>query len=463
MKAFTGDIHKAHSFLCPVCGHEHVSTIGKALIGDGALAGLPGMIAELGFGTKVLIVTDEIVYGLVGEQAKKLWESGGLNLSWHVFKTPMLPNEQAIGEVFVEAASHPDVFVALGGGSVCDVTRYVAFRLGKPLIPVPTAITHDGFFTDMALLLIGGMKTTVVCTPPAAFLADIDIIRKAPARMNAAGLGEMASKLTALADWYAASLVKGDWYCEETFQLMQEAIDQAFAASEGIASGDPQALLSLTDALYKSAVDMSWYGSARTGAGAEHHLTHYWVMRHAARGEKPNMHGAEVGVGAVLVIDMWKRILAIDEHHFDIDKAVAAMLTKEQWEEHVKKGYGDAAPEAFKAQKDKSFSREERRGEIERILKALPELRKKFVYLPDYKEFAARLKEAGAPCVPSQLHVTREELMDSVLYAKEVRSKYTSLWIADALGLLPELSTALADDAEELEKELAVNNNYTDV
>jgi hypothetical protein len=43
-----------------------------------------------------------------------------------------------------------------------------------------------------------------------------------------------------------------------------------------------------------------------------------------------------------------------------------------------------------------------------------------------------------------------------VLYAKEVRSKYTSLWIADALGLLPQLSIALANDAEALEQELTV-------
>ena len=50
---------------------------------------------------------------------------------------------------------------------------------------------------------------------------------------------------------------------------------------------------------------MYWYGSARTGAGAEHHLTHYWVMRHNARGEKPNLHGAEAGVGSVLVCDLW--------------------------------------------------------------------------------------------------------------------------------------------------------------
>jgi len=455
MAVFTGDIHKAHSFEC-TCGKIHSSPIGEALIGEGTLSGLPDMLERLGIGKRVLVVTDEIVYGIIGEKAKSLWEKGGLTLSWYVFKNPMLPDESALGQVLVASGKDTDAFVALGGGSVTDVTRYVAFKLGKPLIPVPTAITHDGFFTDMALLLIGGMKTTVICEPPAAFLADMDIIRHAPPRMNAAGVGEMAAKQTAIADWYAAHLIRGEHYCAEIERLMREAINQAFASSEGVSKGDPAALLSLTDALYKSAVDMNWYGSARTGAGAEHHLTHYWVMRHAARGVRPNMHGAEVGVGTVLVIDMWKRMLAIDEKTFDVEKAVAAMPSREEWAKMVEKGYGPSAPEAFKAQKNKSFDRNDRREEIKWILSVLPALREKFSFLPDYKEMAKRLKAAGAPFVPSQLHVTREELIDSVLYAKEVRSKYTSLWIADALGLLPEFSVALADDAEALEKELTV-------
>jgi len=455
MSVFNGDIHKAHSFEC-TCGRTHASPIGEALIGEGTLAGLPGMLKRLGIGKKILVVTDEIVYKIVGGRAKALWEAGGLALSFFIFKCPMLPDEAALGQVLVAAEPDTDALVALGGGSVTDVTRYVAHRIQKPLIPVPTAITHDGFFTDMALLLVGGMKTTVVCEPPAAFLADMDIIKNAPPAMNAAGLGEMAAKLTAISDWYAAHLIKGEHYCAEIENLMKEAIDQAFATSEGVSKGDPKALLSLTDALYKSAVDMNWYGSARTGAGAEHHLTHYWVMRHAARGAKPNMHGAEAGVAAVLVIDMWNRMLAIDEKNFDIEKAVQAMPNRDEWVKMVEKGYGPSAPEAFKAQKNKSFDKSERQEEIKRILAALPALREKLSFLPDYRDLAKRLKDAGAPFVPSQLHVTREELTDSVLYAKEVRSKYTSLWIADALGLLPELSAALADDAEALEKELTV-------
>ncbi|MGI6193379.1 MAG: iron-containing alcohol dehydrogenase [Christensenellales bacterium] len=455
MSVFHGDLYKAHSFAC-TCQRSHSSPIGEVLIDEGALAGLPGLLKRLGIGRSILVVTDEVVYGLYGEKARTLWEEGGLSLSFFRFPCPMLPDERALGQVLVAADHSVDAIVALGGGSLTDVVRYVAYRVKKPHICVPTVMSHDGFFTDMALLLIGGMKTTIVCEPPAAVIADMDILKGAPVRMNAAGLGEMASKLTALADWYAAHLVKGEHFCEEVENLMREAINQALATSDGVKTGDSASLRSLTDALYKSAVDMYWYGSARTGAGAEHHLTHYWVMRHALRQVRPNMHGEEVGVAAVLVINMWNRILSIDEKTFDIEKALQAMPDREQWVKMIEKGYGNSAPEAFKAQKKKSFDRDERREEIKRILESLPALRKKFSFLPDYRDLAKRLKAAGAPFVPSQLHVTREELIDSVLYAKEVRSKYTSLWIADALGMLPELSVALADDAEALEKELTV-------
>ncbi len=454
MSVFTGDIHKKHSFHCP-CGMTHSSPIGMTVIREGAIDSLPEVLEHLQLGKNVLVVTDSMVYDIIGKQAVEMWERAGLNIQKTIFPLPLIPDEKALGVVMVAATKDIDAIVCLGGGSITDICRYVATRLGKPHIPVPTAITHDGFFTDMALLIIGGMKTTLSCDPPTAVIADMSVIRNAPLRMNAAGLGEMAAKQTAVMDWYAASLVHGELFCPETEALMLGAIRQAFASSDGIAQRDPAALNSLTDALYKSAVDMYWYGSARTGAGAEHHLTHYWVMRHNNRGEKPNLHGAEVGVGTVLVLDMWQRMLAIDEKTFDVEAAVAKMPTREQWEEMVKKGYGEAAPEAFKAQKNKSFDRDARRKEIELILASLPKLREKYAsFLPTYKELARKLKAAGAPYVPSQLHVTREELMDSVLYAKEVRSKYTSLWIADALGLLPEMAVALADDAEALEKEL---------
>jgi len=452
---FQGDIYKKHAFDCP-CSMTHAFPIGEAVIGPGALDALPALAGRLGLGKRALVVTDTILMDILGGRAVESWRAGGLDVTAHALPSPLLPDERALGSVLVAAGDDTDFLVALGGGSVTDVARFVATRLHKPYIPVLSAITMDGFFTDIALLLVGGMKSTLKTDPPAAILADMDVIAKAPPRMNAAGLGEMASKYAALADWYAGCLIKGELYCAEVERLVRDAVLEAFSASDGIVQGDASALGALTDALFRSGVSMYWYGSARPISGAEHHLSHYWVMRHAFRGLPPGMHGNEVGVGAVLVLNLWERLLAVDETAFDVDAAVDAMPTREQWEASVRRGYGEAAPEAFKAQRNKSFDKVARRAEIRAILAALPALREKFAgFLPGYKDLARQLKAAGAPFLPEQLHVTREELMSSVLYAKEARDKYTSLWIADALGLLPDMAKALADDAEALAAELA--------
>ena len=434
----------------------HASPIGESVISSGALGQLPDVAKRLSLGKRVLAVTDEVVLNIAGEKAMSLWERNGLRVSRRVFKNPVIPDERALGEVLVAADNTVDFLVSLGGGSVTDITRYVATRLNKPYIPMPTAISMDGFFTNIALLIIGGMKTTIDTDSPAAVIADMDVISHAPARMNAAGFGEMASKFTSMADWYAASLINGELYCDEVERLMMEAVDQSMGSSKGLAAGDPEALLNLTDALYKSGVAMYWCGSARPAAGGEHHLTHFWVMRHNERGVAPNMHGHEVGVGAVLILDLWERMLAIDEKTFDVEAALKKMPSREEWTQTVKTAYRAAAPEAFKAQKNKSFDRGVRRREILRILDALPKLRSKFGgFLPGHQQLARMLKEAGAPYLPSQLHVRRDELIDSIRYAKEVRSKYTSLWVADALGILDDVSVAIADDAEALKKTLS--------
>lgn len=451
---FKGDIYKKHYFRCP-CSMTHRFPIGETVIDNGALASLPAVAERLNLGRHVLVVTDSVVLDIMGKSAMEMWREGGLHVSGYVLQSPLIPDERALGSVLIATDESVDFLVALGGGSVTDVVRYVATRLGRPYIPIPSAITMDGFFTDIALLIIGGMKTTIKTHPPASVIVDMRFIAQAPIRMNASGLGEMASKISSIADWYAASLVNGELYCDEVERLMCQAIGQAFGASSGIAKRDMLALKNLADALYKSAITMYWYGSARPAAGAEHHLTHYWVMRHNARGLAPGMHGQEVGVGAVLILDLWERMLAINETTFDIEAALASMPTREQWIQTVEEAYGEAASEVFKAQQEKTFDKGVRKKEIQAILTALPLLRRKFAeFLPSYKQLARQLKEAGAPYVPVQLNVTREELIDSVLYAKEVRNKYTSLWIADALGLLPEMAEALANDAEALAAEL---------
>ncbi len=97
----------------------------------------------------------------------------------------MIPDEASIGKVFCNVTPQIDFLVSIGGGTITDIVRYVATRLHIPTVSIPSAMTMDGFFTNMSLILLNGLKTTYYGDDPAIVLGDMEIIAKAPPFMNA--------------------------------------------------------------------------------------------------------------------------------------------------------------------------------------------------------------------------------------------------------------------------------------
>ena len=115
MSVFTGDIHKKHSYQC-TCGMTHSSPIGMTVIREGALEALPEVLEHLELGKNILVVTDSMVYDIIGWSAIEQWEKAGLNIKKHVFPLPLIPDERALGIVMVAATKEIDAIVCLGGG-----------------------------------------------------------------------------------------------------------------------------------------------------------------------------------------------------------------------------------------------------------------------------------------------------------------------------------------------------------
>ena len=53
-----------------------------------------------------------------------------------------------------------DILIAVGAGTIHDLTRYIAFAKGIPFISMPTAASVDGFVSTVAAMNWKGMKKT---------------------------------------------------------------------------------------------------------------------------------------------------------------------------------------------------------------------------------------------------------------------------------------------------------------
>ncbi|MCR5262971.1 MAG: iron-containing alcohol dehydrogenase, partial [Clostridiales bacterium] len=84
--------------------------------------------------------------------------------------------------------------VAVGSGSVTDLTRYAAHSAGIPFISCPTAASVDGFVSSVAAMTINKRKATLPSTPPIALFADPESYMTAPRRLTVSGVCDILGK-----------------------------------------------------------------------------------------------------------------------------------------------------------------------------------------------------------------------------------------------------------------------------
>jgi glycerol dehydrogenase len=94
-----------------------------------------------------------------------------------------------------------DCVIAAGGGKCIDTGKGVAFRLGTPVVIVPTLASNDAPCSALSILYSPeGVSTGAEFYPhsPAFVVVDTGIIAAAPERYLVAGMGD------AMATWYEA-------------------------------------------------------------------------------------------------------------------------------------------------------------------------------------------------------------------------------------------------------------------
>jgi glycerol dehydrogenase len=111
--------------------------------------------------------------------------------------------EEITAHVDTLAKERIDCVIAAGGGKCIDTGKGVAFRLGTPVVIVPTLASNDAPCSAVSVLYSPeGVSTGAEFYPhsPAFVVVDTSIIAAAPERYLVAGMGD------AMATWYEAQV-----------------------------------------------------------------------------------------------------------------------------------------------------------------------------------------------------------------------------------------------------------------
>jgi glycerol-1-phosphate dehydrogenase [NAD(P)+] len=94
--------------------------------------------------------------------------------------------------------------VGVGGGSVADAAKYLAWKSGLPLFQVVSTVATNAVQTHVVATRNQGRIHYVGNAVPEVVAVDFDLIQQAPVRLNRAGIGDALCGHTALFDWKLA-------------------------------------------------------------------------------------------------------------------------------------------------------------------------------------------------------------------------------------------------------------------
>lgn len=398
------------------CGKHHTCDIKKVYIEHGATARLTELCGGY---NNILLVADENTYRAAGERTEKYISDKNIKSVIFSGDTVLIPDERAIARVR-DALGESDLIIGIGSGVIQDLCKYISFVSNIPYFVVATAPSMDGYASIGAAMIIDGMKVSYPAVLPETILADTEVLKDAPIEMIKAGYGDIVGKYSALNDWKLSRIVNGEYFCEYVHNLTFDMVRKTISLADGLLARNEEAVKVLMEALVTVGIAMSFIGYSRPASGSEHHLSHYFEITAIVDKGSHLPHGIDVAFSTVVTAAIREELLKTDfsRDGYTTDRAF--------YESEMKRVYKSVAEGCIALQDkvgnyktDRLSVYREKETEIKNLLREMPS--------------SAEIKRilSAVELDTEQFYNTygKEKIADAVRYAKDLKDRYTVLWL----------------------------------
>ena len=374
------------------CGVPHELNIKDVVVEHGAKDKVGEILRRNGFGKRLYLVADKNTLSAsdgILESLKDFTVTTRIydNLREATVKESMSIAEELDGQ---------DGIIAVGTGSLHDISRYAAAKKDKPLCLFATAPSMDGFASYNAPLIDGNFKITYPAKSPEVIIADTKILADSPAELKSAGFGDMVGKYVGLIDWQVSALLTGEYYCEKVAALTRTATDRIMSLSERITEKDEESAKAVFEGLLLTGIGMSFTKTSRPASGTEHILSHFWECKKLLNNELSDFHGKKVGVATLLIMDLYGKLYEL--------KSVKCKREVNDWEE-IYSAYGELKNEVIKLNTPDTITDGIDPRKIE---ENWDKIRKIIASVPKKEEIERAMLNAGCPTTCDKIGVSEE-------------------------------------------------------
>ena len=400
------------------CGMAHRCPIDAVVIGDDACNSLPTLTEGY---ANILLVADNNTYSVCGKTVEEKLSDKICAKAILCREGVLVPNEEAIAEIEGYLTEKTDLVIGVGSGVINDLCKIVSFKAGLRYFIVATAPSMDGYASKGSALILNGMKVTLNANVPKAIIADTSVLASAPLDMIRAGYGDIIGKYSCLNDWQLSSIVNGEYLCPFVMKATYETVETTVRLADGIRNRDTAAIGALMEALVAVGILMAYVGNSRPASGSEHHLSHYFEIVGIERGEDYLPHGIDVCFSAIETAKIRERLLAIDdissyEYSFD----------RKTYEENIRRIYGSVADEVIALQNKMGWYETDR---VSIYKEKWNEIKSLLATSPTSAEMLALCEKVGLDYSTFTSLYGEEKIADAILYAKDLKDRYSVLWM----------------------------------
>ncbi|MFN3330919.1 MAG: sn-glycerol-1-phosphate dehydrogenase, partial [Caldilinea sp.] len=348
----------------------------------------------------------------------------------------IIADAERVYQVMLALDGSQRILIAVGAGTITDITRFVSHRFGLPFLSTPTAPSVDGFASIGAPMLIDGVKISLPTHAPAAIFADLNVLSDAPRAMIAAGFADILGKFTSVADFRLGHLLYNERYDAEIAQRTYAVAKVCEEHAEAIGQATPESIRLLMHALIESGLIILDFGDSASASGAEHHMSHFWEMMLLREGRPAILHGAKVGVATVMIADLYAQVRALSRAEVADRLEAAALPEKDAEMAAIRSVFGaeaeavarnhalylDMTPDDYDAIK-------------RRILERWDEIQVIAAQVPPPDEIARLLAVVGGATTVAELGLTDAEAALALDNGHYLRNRFTVRKLVRVLGL----------------------------
>ena len=196
--------------------------------------------------------------------------------------------------------------------------------------------------------------------------------------------------------------------------------------AKAILERDPGAIRNLMGGLVLVGIMMSYVGNSRPASGSEHHLSHFFEITGLLNHSPYYLHGIDVLYAAAVTAQLREKILLT---HPPFETKID---TPEVRNSEIRKIYTSAADGVIALQEKVGFYAELDTSVFEARWNEICEI---LADAPDYRTMLTYVNAIGLDIRAFESFYGKKVIQDAILYAKDLKDRYTVLWLAYALGI----------------------------